>query len=232
MRKTLFLFLMLFILGTGYAEAQKIKGAVMAGTNITQVDGDEVYGFNRLGWNFGLSAMVPLGNNFYFTIENNFNQKGAYQKKQYEQFAGDSLVRTGEYDLKLTYVEVPVMIQYNDKDIVTGGLGMAYSRLIDAEETEHGGLAEPYTNEKGFNKNDILGFVDVQFRVYRRFYFNFRYSYSFKPIRKRFYDPQYDTSDETWTRKQYNNTLSFRLMYRFNENPAKGKPQPDREQNF
>ena len=233
MRKTLIITGLLLILTAGTSNAQKIKGAILAGTNLTQVDGDEVYGFKRTGWNFGLAAMVPLGDNFYFTLENNFNQKGAYQKKQGEWLVGDSLVRTGEYDLRLTYVEIPAMIQYNDKDIITAGLGMAYSRLVDTEEIEHSGLAEPYSKEKAFNKDDILGFVDVQFRVYQRFYFNFRYSYSFKPIRERYYDTQYDTSDETWTRKQYNNALSFRLMYRFNENPDKqGKPNSKANQNF
>lgn len=221
MRKTIAGLVLLFLIAAGNVSAQKIKGAVLAGTNLSQVDGDEVYGFYRPGWNFGLAAMVPLGNNFFLTVENNFNQKGAYQKKQYEQFAGDSLVRTGEYDLRLSYVEIPVMLQYNDKDIVTGGLGLAYSRLVDSKEIEHGGLKEPYTEEREFKKDDILGFADIQFRLYRRFYFNFRYSYSFRPIRERHFDPQYDTSDDTWNRKQYNNSLTFRIMYRFNENPSR-----------
>lgn len=232
MKKAIVILGLFILLGAGNSHAQKIKAAVMAGTNISQVDGDEVYGFNRLGWNYGVAAMAPLGGNFYLALETNFNQKGAYQKKQYEQFDGDSLVRTGEYDLRLNYVQVPVMIQYNDKDIITAGLGMAYSRLVDTEEIEHSGIAEPYINEREFNKDDILGFVDLQFRVYRRFYFNFRYSYSFKPIRKRFYDSQYDTSEETWTRKQYNNSLTFRLMYRFNESPPPKKSDTQRDREF
>lgn len=226
---------MIFFFGVGYSHAQKIKGAILAGTNLTQVDGDEVYGFNRFGWNLGLAAMVPLGDNFYFTIENNFNQKGAYQKKQYEIVDGEgSILETGEYDLRLNYVEIPVILQYNDKDIVTAGLGLAYSRLVDSQEIEHGGRVEPYINEKAFDENDIMGLADIQFRLYKRFYFNFRYSYSFSPIRKRVFDPKYgNESDETWTRKQYNNVLSFRLMYRFNEDPAKiDKPNAERNQNF
>jgi hypothetical protein len=191
--------------------SQNIKAALIAGTNLSQVDGDEVYGFHRAGLNAGLAAIVPVGGNFYLNLETLYSQKGAYQKQQYAES-----VRTGEYDLRLNYVEIPVFLQYNDKDILMGGAGFAYSRLLDAIEEENSGNTTPYTETQGFNKDDFSVFADLQFRVYQKFYFNFRYSYSIAMIRERQYDPP-AAMDESWKRKQYNNVLSFRLIYRINE---------------
>ncbi|MFA4863775.1 MAG: hypothetical protein WC605_08400, partial [Bacteroidales bacterium] len=40
--------------------AQRFKGAVMGGMNLSQVDGDEVYGYKRVGGHFGLAAILPI----------------------------------------------------------------------------------------------------------------------------------------------------------------------------
>ena len=67
--------------------AQRFKGAVMGGMNLTQVDGDEVYGYRRVGGHLGVAAILPI-KKFDITLETVFNQKGAYQKTKYP---GDSL---------------------------------------------------------------------------------------------------------------------------------------------
>ncbi len=61
--------------------------------------------------------------------------------------------------------------------------------------------------------------VDLQIRIWQRLKFNFRYEYSMVPIRKRTFYNRYDT--ETFDRKQYNNVLTFRLVYVINEQVAK-----------
>jgi hypothetical protein len=198
------------LLTAHFTSAQIIKGAVMAGFNISQVDGDQVYGFHKIGLNLGVAAITPIGKHFEFTLETIYNQKGSYQKPQ----LNDSL--TGEYSLKLNYVEVPVLCHYNDKnDRISFGLGLSWGRLTSVKEYEHGYRITTTTLNNGpYSKNDFDALVDVRFRIWKRLKADVRYAYSFVKIRTReFHPPNVDP----WTRYQYNNLWTLRLMYIFNE---------------
>ncbi len=208
------LLLVILVVAAGMVQAQQFRASLLAGMNLGQVDGDEVYGFNNPGINLGVQASAPLGNNLFLTLETNYNQKGAYQGPQ-----SNDETYTAEYDLNLNYVEVPVILHYNDKDILTAGLGIAYARLLDEFEEENSGNTEPYIETKGFNKSDWLALFDLQFRLYKSFYANFRYSYSMFPIRSRRFTAV-AVPDNSWVRQQYNNTLMFRIAYRINEKPT------------
>ena len=202
-----------FTLIFNYVSGQKIKGAVFGGVNITQIDGDEIYGYNKFGFNAGAAAIIPLKKNWSVSLETIYNQKGSKQKQSY---SADSL--TGEYKLKLNYLEVPVLVHYTDKDIITAGAGFSWGRLVKAKEEEHSGNQTPYTDIVGFNKDDINVLVDLRLRVYKRLRFNIRFAYSVAKIRTRKYDP-YPGFMKSWVRDQYNNLFTFRLYYIFNEKP-------------
>jgi hypothetical protein len=193
--------------------AQIIKGEVMAGLNMTQVDGDEVYGFKKPGLNLGAGAMIPFEKNFDFSIEINYSQKGAKQKAQY---ISDSL--NGAYELYLNYLEVPVLVHYTDKDLISIGTGLSWGRLVSAKEYEHD-RQTPTSSQNGvYAPNDICILLDLRLKVYKALKFNFRYSYSLAKIRTRDFS---SLGGETWTRDQYNNVLTFRMLYVFNEIESK-----------
>jgi hypothetical protein len=212
----LFMFFLLLAL-CPQLTAQRFKGAIMGGMNIAQVDGDEVVGYKRVGGHFGLAAILPI-KNWDITLETVFNQKGAHEKPQYDFYDSlNSLHYTGEYNLRLNYVEVPLMAHYTDKDRITAGLGFSYGRLVSYSEVEHGGDVPPYSDTVEFNKNDFNFLVDIQLKIWKQLKFNVRFVYSIIPIRERtFHDTFYEIKDP-WTRKQYNNMLTFRLVYVFNE---------------
>lgn len=191
-------------------KAQVIKGAAIAGLNLSQVDGDEVYGFNKAGLNIGASAIVPFSDHWEVSIETIFIQKGSYQKPGYD----DSL--TGEYKLKLNYLEVPVLIHYNDRGRMALGAGLSWGRLASVEEYEHGKKVESTTINGPYDKSDFNVLFDFRFRIYKRLKANIRYAYSIDKIRTRVFQPPYST--DSWSRKQYNNLWSLRLIYVFNEN--------------
>ncbi len=205
-----FFVVVLVFLSTGYLHAQVIKGAVLAGMNLTQVDGDEIYGFNKVGINLGAAAIVPFADKWEASIETIFSQKGSYQGPH----NNDSL--TGEYRLRLNYLEVPVLVHFNDKNKVIFGAGFSWGRLVNIEEYEHGNRVESTTLNNGpYSKNDYNALVDLRFRIYKQLKFNVRYAYSLKKIRTRVYTPPF--SNDSWTRDQYNNFWTFRLIYIFNE---------------
>jgi hypothetical protein len=217
---------------SSFGFGQRIKGALIAGMNISQVDGDEIYGFNKVGLNMGAAAILPIGKNLSFTVETLFSQKGSYQKKQYEQTITDSSGNvtanlTGQYKLKLDYLEVPFLFHYTDKDIISAGVGFSYGRLVNVKEYEHDTLNQFTTLNSGvYDRNDYSVLVDLYFRIHKkipRFKMNVRYSYSISKIRTRdFYltNGEYDT-----TRDQYNNVISLRLIYVFNEKAKLADPK-------
>lgn len=217
----LFLIILLFVLSPSI-HAQRFKGAVMGGMNISQVDGDEVVGYKRIGGHFGVAAILPIKKNWDLTLETVFNQKGAYQKPQYQDSAFGTAVN-GQYDLRLTYVEVPFLAHYTDRGLFTVGAGFSYGRLVSSEEIEHGGAIPPYSDTVALKKNDYSVLLDLQVRVWQRLKFNIRYEYSMAPIRERTYINYY--TDEIHTRKQYNNMLTFRLVYVINEEVPESKPK-------
>lgn len=203
------LFLLLFLFSESIT-AQSIRGELITGLNLAQVDGDEVVGYRKPGFNGGVGAALPIGGQWTISIETLFSQKGAYKKYPLEYI--DSL-GLPYYNLRLNYAEIPFMLHYNDKNKLIFGAGFSYGRLVDMTEIEHG-LNKGWTTPNGpYNIGDWDIILDIRFRVFWRAYFNFRYSYSIVPIRER----TYTSGVNTWTRKQYNNMLSFRLVFVFNE---------------
>ncbi|KAF0130377.1 MAG: hypothetical protein FD155_1677 [Bacteroidetes bacterium] len=190
--------------------AQFIKGFVAGGLIMAQVDGDEAYGYKKTGANFGVGVMIPFKKNWDISMETSFSQKGARQKAQYSM---DSL--NGAYKLNLNYLEIPVLIHYTDKEFITVGTGLSWARLIDAAEWEHGRQTRTTAQNKIYKPNDLSVLLDLKMKIYKKLKFNFRYSYSMLKIRTREFSTVGGTT--IWTRHQYNNTLTFRLVYIFNE---------------
>ncbi|GAB1403873.1 hypothetical protein MASR1M74_10510 [Lentimicrobium sp.] len=192
------------------ANAQRIMGAVFGGFNATQVDGDEVYGYKKFGLNIGAAAIIPVYGNWSVSLENTYSEKGAHQRPRFL----DSL--DGSYDLKLNYLEVPLLIHFTDKDIVTFGAGMSWGRLIGVSEQRNGYKMSGTTLESGIYRNSDLNLlIDVRFRIYKRLHFDVRYAYSLRPIATReIIDSKTGYPN---IRDQYNGLFSFRIMYKFNE---------------
>lgn len=203
------------------SKAQIVKGEGFIGFNVTQVDGDQVYGYKNLGLHGGIGAIVPVYQKNDFSIDASlevvFNQKGAHQRATYSDTINGQIFN-GAYDLNLTYLEVPVMVYFTDKQITSFGIGASYGRLVGLKEFEHGRETEVnlnYTGPDRYKLSDFSILADLKFRIHERFKLGLRYQYSMANIRTRdFYliNGEYDC-----TREQYNNVITARLIYVFNE---------------
>ncbi len=194
---------------------QKIRGGFVLGFNMSQVDGDEIYGYRKYGFHGGAAGTIPLKKNFLFTLETLYSQKGANQPSSTSAYR--------KYRLDFEYVEVPFYLQYNDRDIFTVGAGFAFAKLVGVKEWEKG--IRTSTTLLGssalYDRNDYLALIDLKFRIWQRLSMNVRFQYSMDKIRlAKFTD---DFQQTEWTRKQYNNLITFRLAYMFNE------PLPEKE---
>lgn len=196
--------------------AQVFKGMLIGGLNMSQVEGDEVYGYNRFGGNLGAGVFVPIDKRWGISMETLFTMKGAFQGDQY--LAEDSLGNriTGSYDLRLNYVEIPLLMHFTDRERITVGAGFSYSRLVGVTEKEHGKLIETTTVKDGpYKTSDYSILADIRLRIYQSLLINVRYGYTLGSIRTRDF---YNINGEyIRTREQSNNTISLRLIWMFND---------------
>ncbi len=203
-----FLFGLILISLSGYT--QIFKGEIIGGTNLSQVDGDEAYGFKKFGLVAGVGVVAPVYKNWSLSLETLYSQKGSKLPAQFN----DSL--DGSYHLKLNYTEVPFMVQYTDREIVSAGAGISWGRLVKAEEFRNGYQVDSVSVlTKVFDRDDWMAFGDVRVRVYRGLILNARYSYSLNKIATRtVIDSE---TGKPNVRDWYNNVWSFRLIYMINE---------------
>lgn len=212
---------LLTILSTD-VKAQIVKGEAFAGFNLSQIDGDMAYGYHRLGLHAGLGGLIPVyqKNDFSidFSMEIALNQRGSHQRQQFKE---DENGITGEYDSYLTYLEVPLLFYFSDKGMYSLGLGASYGRMVRLKEYEHGKLTDVNLNYKGedrYMKEDICILAEAKIRLHERFKFAIRYQYSMLPIRTRDFDLVNGEPNPEWQDvKQYNNCITARLIYVFNE---------------
>ncbi|MBL7137406.1 MAG: PorT family protein [Bacteroidales bacterium] len=220
--------------GTGNLYSQRILGALSAGINLSQVDGDEVYGFKKVGFNGGPSIIIPFGKKqrWSVTMELLFSMNGSYQKGGTDTVQPDpnQPASYSGYKLNLNYIQIPVMVHFTDKKIIAGGLGFAYGQLVGVKEWENGVRIDTTTLQGPYTLADFQVLADVRLRIWKRLWANVRYSYSLVPIRTRYFENI--TGKQVWTRKQHNNVITFRLTYIFNDpyvRPQEGRTKKQKQ---
>ena len=199
-------------LGLWYqALSQRFLGVAAFGMNLTQVDGDEIYGYKKPGFNVAASTMYPFAKHWYLSLEVAFSQKGAYQKYP---FTEDPTRGLPFYNLRLDYVEIPFLLHFEDRKVAMLGAGISYNRLVRAKEIEWGVPTGTTARNGVYSIDDWNAMVDVRIRLWKSLRLNFRYAYSMRKIRTRHFS---NIAGDEWYRDQYNNILTFRLVYTFNE---------------
>ncbi len=209
----------LWIIFPEVTDAQRILGGISVGMNLTQVDGDEYYGFHKVGLNVGPMVIVPFGKNKKWSVsmELLYSQKGSHH-------GGNTDTTT--YNFKLDYLEIPVLLHFTDKKIISGGIGFSYGQLVNQkEDTSY--YVQPIT---GLSKSDISLIADLQIRIWNRLWADLRYQYTVVRLREvQVTDPTNKTN--TWTRNQFNNVISIRLTWVFNQQvPGKIRKNPEQEE--
>lgn len=217
---TILIMCVFFSLLSTEVKAQVVMGETFLGLNFSQIDGDKAYGYKRIGLQGGLGVIVPIYKKDNFSLDASmevaFNQKGAHQGPIYNDVInGDTI--TGQYDVYLNYLEVPLILYFTDKRTTSFGIGASYGRLMRQREYEHGKEAE----YKEFNRDDICILADLKFTIHERLKLGFRYQYSLAAIRTRDFNLINGEPDLEWQNvTQYNNVLTARLIYVFNEDKS------------
>ncbi len=184
-------------------------GGLVAGINASQIDGDTYSGFHKAGLNAGFAAFIKLNPKLLVSLELLYSQKGARNVTVVNTITQGS--RPIEYEAKLNYAEIPVMLNYAVADKIHFGIGASYSRLISDKE-----YMDSYTSSIGneltgtYRKQDINYLAAVSYQLYENIFVRARYQYSMMTIR----DAQKIPID-FGTGRQMNNLFALQLFVVF-----------------
>ncbi len=187
------------------AQAQRFIGFVSAGANFSQVEGDDVHGFYKVGVNAGPGVMLHLDRKQRMSIsaELLFSQKGSrcsfnhkpFMLNNYHPSMFEDVNWAIPYDstikcrMSLDYIQIPVIFRY--EDMRSGcfiGAGFAWSRLVRAKEIYNGFTRTTSVTSGTFKTSDWTFLVDAGVRLYKNLTLNVRWEYSMVPIRYMHYN--------------------------------------------
>lgn len=191
-------------------EPKVFTGGLVLGANFTQVDGDDYFGYHRVGLNVGGIVYTHFTRSFGVSMELLYSQKGSRGEDIIESPAIGTYVT--KCFMNLNYVEVPVTLHYTyhryDAEV-----GLSYAYLVKSDEwvlADQPVNIDPVVN--AFNKTDLEYIFGLSGRIYQKLYANVRFQYSITSIRSSDRIPYgYGYGNQG----QFNNMFSLRFMYLF-----------------
>lgn len=168
--------LMVLALGMPNANAQKMRGGIKGGLNVSNLYVDDIEDENvRLGFNVGVYSQFGTGA-FAIQPEINYTQKGAET-----EYGGDLL--NGEADFNLNYIEVPVLATFKLGDGADIHIGPYFGYLVGADFDTEGelGSLEADLDRDNFKKLDwgLAGGIALNFNAIS---VGVRYNYGLQEI--------------------------------------------------
>ena len=162
--KTLKTLLFLFIMSVVITANAQFKFGVGGGLNFASLSGDDSDGFkSATGFNAGIMTEIKLPAVVGFEADVLFSTKGA-------TFNFLSLSE----DLKLSYMDVPVVIKFYTVKVLSLQVGAQYSMLMGADFAG----SDVKDNLKSSDLSAVIGFgVDVS-----KLHFSLRYNYGLSTI--------------------------------------------------
>lgn len=196
----------LLITGFLFANAQSeslFQGGVRAGLSISQISGDDLSGFHKLGAYAGFFANVPIDkpHNWKFQMELNFIMKGSktYTPPKHE-------LPPFIYKLNLYYAEVPLLFKYVGVRGLELEFGPAINFLFAHKETENN---IPIIGRPEFSFFELSGMIGAGFNFREHYGLSLRFSNTLIPIRK----PTWVVN--RWVKKQLNSCITVSFNYQF-----------------
>lgn len=162
----LFLFCFLCILNFGYT--QGFKGVGVVGVNLSQLDGDTLFGFDRGGLSLGGKIFYQTNKKYNIALEMLYSQRGS---------APSYSKTSNPRSVALHFFEIPITAMLHDWYIekdkyykvgIEGGLSYGYLFRIDA----------PFYNESNFNQHELSYLLGVGLRFTKKIGVGLRYTSS------------------------------------------------------
>ena len=178
---------------------QDFNAGLTMGINTSQVSGDNLSGFNKVGLRSGGFININM-NSFITQLELQYINKGSRELIDQDTFSEG-------YKFQLKYAEIPVSIKKKAYNNILVEFGVAIGYLLDSSETING-YEETSLN---VNKLEYSFHVGFDYFISKTLSINTRVSNSLAPIR-----PHSSGQKYRWNRGQYNTSISFVLYYYLN----------------
>ena len=188
--------ILLFILMPVVTSAQRFKGGVVAGFNVSQIDGDFWAGYNKAGLVGGAFVYTELKDSWGAHMEIRYSAKGS----------ANSIYSDLHRKIRLQYIEMPLLATYDffKKFQAQGGFSIGY--LFNAAQNDGYG----YETFNQFDQFEIALNIGVNYEVLDRIGVNVRFAYSILPTYALY-------SGASFPYAMFNNVLTFALYYRIGQ---------------
>ena len=185
------------ILTTTNSHAQSFGGGLIAGVSTSQVAGDLLGGFNKIGLLAGAYTSLKVKENISLQFEITYIEKGS---------KNPNIHKKNIAEITLSYVEVPISINLQQKENLGVEVGILPAFLINAKMNDYFSEIEI---DPAFEKYDFGVFAGINYHITDNIILNTRISNSIIPIR-----PHVSGATNGWNKGQYNTVLSFAIHYK------------------
>lgn len=202
-------FLCLFLVHADAQRTQRFRGGLIGGLTVSQIDGDDDFGYHKPGLQAGARAVVLLNRRWEVSVDLLFAQRGS-QPRFFKDEANPFF-----FSITQNYLEVPVLIHLKDWFAEDGDgdayhkisldAGLVYGRLFSARinnDFDPRSTALPHLKD-----NDVAFSLGASFNINRHLGFIFRYMRSFGTS----YDPQ----PGAWNKGFKGHGLGIAALYLF-----------------
>ena len=164
--------------------AQRFGAAVVAGMNASQIDGDQLAGYDKIGLTAGFKTMIQFESAIKLNVEFLYAERGSRPSIWNDSYDPD-------VNITLQYMEIPFYVSVGDWWQEEGGYhkvtahgGFSYGRLFQAKTVDYYNSSEdsydllvPY-----FNDNDFSWMLGATYRFSPRFGIMGRYTRGITPL--------------------------------------------------
>jgi len=188
-------------------QAQNFGGGFTLGLSTSQVGGDNLSGFKKVGALVGVFANTNISDLLSFQMEMNYIQKGSKNPNMND-------IEHKDFDkpeISSSYIEVPLLLQYNQSNKLQIEAGGQIGYLIDGYYNDlYGEIPTEINPLINYDIGLLLGF---DYKYSKNISLNTRISSSILPIGNEDYNNNniYNSS----TKGKYNLVLSYALHYNF-----------------
>ncbi|MEM1135454.1 MAG: outer membrane beta-barrel protein [Bacteroidota bacterium] len=185
MKSSLISFLLCYCSFTSALYAQEFKGVLIAGASAAQIDGDDLGGFDKAGFQLGAGVSFPLSEKFLIQPEMMFSQKGS-KARENEPF----------FNWQLNYIDIPLILNYVFSKSIDFQVGLGANYLLSARFDDGSGFID---QSEAFKTIDFAGNIGIEYHFSELISGNIRLTTSLANSGK--------------FENYYNRTLNFTLRY-------------------
>jgi hypothetical protein len=178
--------------------SQSFDGGLLAGLTTSQISGDNLGGFNKLGIAIGIFTQRDISEKYKLKFELSYFQKGSKNNN----------LNLNLNSFKLDYIEAPFYFSYLVQQNTFIQFGFHTGFLLLQKETDNFGSNVELRDN--FNAIDFSTSLGIEYYVNNQISLNTKFSNTlfFTPIRK------HASNASLWYNQgQYNTVISFTINY-------------------